>query len=338
MPLTDLDLKRRQQLKDAQQQLGVQPEQTNQYSQHPKLRDQYEDVGWDSQSHQVTIGGAQFQQGEIPGTIFDPKGHHHVTDREALDAAIKAQQGQGGQPPGGGDGHSLQGHMTQETQDIIQQLKDYIGTPHKTPDEVLQSDYGQQLMGSADAIRDQQMRQARAQLAGAGALYPDDTRAADRFAQVGAEAARMQAGQILPQLLQATQRQRGLGLNELQTMLAAQSGEEARAIQEAINLFQAQAPYTLLTEEQKHSLPLQWTQTMGEVPGGDVSPGGDMVPARVYTGQRGGTIDWRRAPDGTGNVVTINGHDIDVEAVGGRNVDGTVYLPKEVIEAALGAG
>ncbi len=234
------------------------------------------------------------------------------------------------------DPHSLQPQMTQEVQGVLQQLRDYIGTPHQTPDQVLQSDYGQQLVGAADTMRDRAMRQARAQLAGSGALYPDDTRAASRFAQEGAEHARMLSAQVLPQLLAATQQQRGLGLQELTTMLGAQSGEEARAISEALRVFQTYAPYTMGTWDQINRLPLEWTHAMGQVPGGAQPGGGGMVPARQYVEQMGGQIKHHRSQSGA-DVITINGRELVVQEIDGAYIqDGRTYLPQWVIDQALG--
>jgi len=225
--------------------------------------------------------------------------------------------------------------FTPQVQDLLSQIKSYISRPPQTPDQMLQSDYGQQLTGAVDTLRDQQMRQARAQLAAAGGLYPDDTRAAERFGQVGAEAARMQAGQILPALLAAAQGQRSAGLNELLAGLGAQTGEEAAALNRILSTFGTVAPYQYLTEYQRQTLPLQWAEAVGQVPGGSIPGGGGTVPARQYVEQRGGSITWSRSPSG-GNIVNINGRVIDVEAVGGQNIDGRIYLPQWIIDQALG--
>ena len=231
--------------------------------------------------------------------------------------------------------------FTPQVQDLLSQIKSYISRPPQTPDQMLQSDYGQQLTRAVDTLRDQQMRQARAQLAAAGGLYPDDTRAAERFAQVGAEAARMQAAEVLPALMQAAQSQRSMGLNELLSGLGAQSGEEAAALNRILGTFQATAPYQYLTEYQRQTLPLEWAGAIGEVPGGTI-PGSvpseqaaGFVPARQYVEQLGGRVTWRRAPDG-GNIITVNGVDIDVEAVGGENRGGRIFLPQYVIDQVMG--
>jgi hypothetical protein len=225
--------------------------------------------------------------------------------------------------------------FTPQVQDLLSQIKSYISQPPQTPDQMLQSDYGQQLTGAVDTLRDQQMRQARAQLAAAGGLYPDDTRAAERFGQVGAEAARMQAAEVLPALMQTAQSQRSMGLNELLSGLGAQSGEEAAALNRVLSKFQTYAPYQYLTEYQRQTLPIQWAEAIGEVPGGSIPGGGGTVPARQYVEQKGGKIDWRRAPDG-GNIVIINGRNIHVEESGGQNIDGRIYLPQWIIDQALG--
>lgn len=304
------------------------------YTKYPTLRNLYENVGWDQPTRTVTVQGAQFQAGKIPGTYFDPQGRHYVTDRSALESAIKAQtqpqiQQQPQQP------QNITQEFTPQVQNLLSQIKSYISQPLQTPDELLQSEYGQQLQAAADTMRDQQMRQARAQLAAAGGLYPDDTRAAERFAQVGAEAARMQAAEVLPALMQAAQSQRIMGLNELLSGLGAQSGEEAAALNRALSTFQTYAPYQYLTEYQRQALPIQWAEAIGEVPGGSIPGGGGIVPARQYVEQKGGKIDWRRAPDG-GNIVIINGRNIHVEEAGGQNIDGRIYLPQWIIDRALG--
>ena len=267
------------------------------------------------------------------------------TDQSAADAFRQAhpnyfQTQQPAQAPQQTPGVSnITSEYTPEVSSLLQQLRDYLGTPHQTPDQVMQSDYGQQLMGSADAIRDQQMRHARAQLAGSGALYPDDTRAAERFADVGAEAARMQAGQILPQLLAATQGQRAAGLNELMTGLGAHHSAEGNALSRILQTFQTAAPYYLTTEEFRQRQPYDWTSMMGQVPGGAVPAGGGgggTVPARQYVEQKGGQIAHRKAPDGT-DIVTINGHDIPVQSIPGAYIEnGRTFLPQWVIDQALG--
>jgi hypothetical protein len=315
------------------------------------LRNVYSDTAYNPATKQVGVGGATFQAGQIPGTQFTG-GTHYVTDKSALQAAIEAQLGRqaagapAAQPatapqPTSAAGFDMRAETSPEVQAMLNQIRGYINQPPQTPDELLQSEYGQQLQAAADTMRDQQMRQARAQLAASGGLYPDDTRAAERFGQVGAEAAQMQAGQILPALLAAAQGQRSAGLNELLAGLGAQTGEEAAALNRILGTFQATAPYQYLTEYQRQTLPLEWAGAIGEVPGGTI-PGSvpseqaaGFVPARQYVEQLGGRVTWRRAPDG-GNIITVNGVDIDVEAVGGENRGGRIFLPQYVIDQVMG--
>ncbi len=320
-----------------------------------QIRSMYGDTTY--KDGQVGVGGAQFQSGQIPGTHL-LGGHHFVTDQAALDAAIKAQQAQAPAGPAPGptptetpaaapaDLTSTQ----QAIQDLIGKVRSIVDTAPMTPDEALQSDYGQQLIGAADTMRDRAMREARAQLAASGALYPDDTRAASRFAQEGAEHASMLAGQILPKLLADTRAQRATGLSELYNLIGAKAGEESRVLADAMNLFSTTAPYTMMTQHQRQMLPWTIAQIMGEtVQGSPYSPhmehapgisgaaSEESVPARQYVESRGGKIAWRRGPDG-GNIVTINGRDIDVEGSGGINLNGRIHLPQEVLDAALGVG
>lgn len=309
------------------------------------LRNVYSDTAYNPATKQVGVGGATFQAGQIPGTQFTG-GTHYVTDKSALQAAIEAQLGRqaagapAAQPatapqPTSAAGFDMRAETSPEVQAMLNQIRGYINQPPQTPDELLKSEYGQQLQAAADTMRDQQMRQARAQLAASGGLYPDDTRAAERFGQVGAEAAQMQAGQILPALLAAAQGQRSAGLNELLAGLGAQTGEEAAALNRILSTFGTVAPYQYLTEYQRQTLPLQWAEAVGQVPGGSIPGGGGTVPARQYVEQRGGSITWSRSPSG-GNIVNINGRVIDVEASGGENIDGRIYLPQWIIDQALG--
>ena len=237
------------------------------------------------------------------------------------------------QTPGAGN---ISDEYTPAVSSLLQKMQNYIGTPHQTPDQVMQSDYGQQLMAATERMRDEQNKHARAQLAGSGALYPDDTRAAERFAEVGANIAGMQAGQVLPQLLAAAQGQRAAGLNELMTGLGAHSNAEAQALNRILQTFQTYAPYTMLTQAQQHELPLRWTETMGQVPGGAQPGGGGTVPARQYVEQKGGQISHRKDANGN-DIVTINGHDISVQSIPGAYIEnGRTYLPQWAIDQALG--
>ncbi len=99
------------------------------------------------------------------------------------------------------------------------------------------------------------------------------------------------------------------------------------------------APYTHRTLADQDRLAFDWTALMEEVvthgPGGgtESDPDNQMVAAREYVEGRGGTIQWSR--DGGYETVTINGKVIDVDEFG-DNVGGTVYLPKFIIDAALG--
>lgn len=81
---------------------------------------------------------------------------------------------------------------------------------------------------------------------------------------------------------------------------------------------------------------LREAQLFGEMGGhgGGTTGTGQVVGARDLVESHGGTIDWRRAPDG-GDIVTINGKDIHVQAAGGQNVGGTVQLPDSVVYGAL---
>ncbi len=54
--------------------------------------------------------------------------------------------------------------------------------------------------------------------------------------------------------------------------------------------FQAYAPYNYLTEYQRQNLPLQWTQTMGQVPGGTAA--GNVAPVQATTTVRNGATVW----------------------------------------------
>ncbi len=298
------------------------------------LRDAFQDVTYDPASRQVGIGGATFQAGQLPGTQFRD-GSHYVTDQSALQAAIDRQR-QTEQPAQEQPRQDITSEYTPEVQSLLEQIRGYIGTPPKTPDQMLQSEYGQQLMGAVDTMRDQQMRQARAQLAAAGALYPDDTRAAHRFADVGAEAARMQAAEVLPRLLSAAQQQRGMGLQEIMTGLGAHTQAEQAALARVLDTFRTTAPYYLQREEFRQQLPLQWTQAMGQVPGGAVPGGGGQVPARQYVEQKGGQISHRKDAQGN-DIVTINGRDVLVQSIEGAYIqDGRTYLPQWVIDQALG--
>jgi hypothetical protein len=243
--------------------------------------------------------------------------------------------------------------FTPQVQDLLSQIKSYISRPPQTPDQMLQSDYGQQLTGAVDTLRDQQMRQARAQLAAAGGLYPDDTRAAERFAQVGAEAARMQAAEVLPALMQAAQSQRSMGLNELLSGLGAQSGEEAAALNRVLSQFQTYMPWRDMTPAQKAELYLRGSELGGQFspfyPGQEISYAGgadisagvpqsaqQYVSGNMITDVRpfvqaispGARVDWDASRP---NEVRINGLPIQ-----GRVVNGKIQVPVGDVRLALG--
>jgi len=107
--------------------------------------------------------------------------------------------------------------------------------------------------------------------------------------------------------------------------------------------FLGTAPYMHLTASERNRLLYDWAALMEEMPGhlpgqtggGTRDESDKMVPAREYVESRGGAIHWERSEDG-GDIITINGRRIDVQASGGDNVDGTVYLPAHILDAAMG--
>ena len=107
-----------------------------------------------------------------------------------------------------------------------------------------------------------------------------------------------------------------------------------------INQFQALAPYMYGTWAQRQELPLQWTGTIGEVPG-DFNVGGAPFPslgptnASTYVGDRGTVkVEQKNGND----VVTINGLTIDVASVGGYVQNGQAFIPGWIIDYALSVG
>ena len=323
------------------------------------LRNVYSDTAYNPATKQVGVGGATFQAGQIPGTQFTG-GTHYVTDKSALQAAIEAQLGRqaagapAAQPatapqPTSAAGFDMRAETSPEVQAMLNQIRGYINQPPQTPDELLQSEYGQQLQAAADTMRDQQMRQARAQLAASGGLYPDDTRAAERFGQVGAEAARMQAAEVLPALMQTAQQQRGLGLNELIAGLGAQSGAEAAALNRVLGRFQTYMPWLDMTPAEKAELYLRGSELGGQFsdiyPGQEASYTGSAgvpqsaqqyVSGNMITDVRpfvqaispGARVDWDASRP---NEVRINGLPIQ-----GRVVNGKIQVPVGDVRLALG--
>ena len=214
---------------------------------------------------QVGLGGATFQSGQIPGTTLTG-GTHYVNDQAALQNAIREQLAKvSGQPgvgtntgvgsnlPGAGQGFDWRSEASPEATSWLDQLRSYIGQPPQNIDQLMQGDYYQSLKGAADAQTAEQMMQAKAQLAGAGGLYPDDTRAASRFAEEG-ERASARLNQIIPHLVQAAQSQRGMGLNELIQGFNAFSGLDQQYWQRGMTEAQTMLPYTRLTIGQKAEL------------------------------------------------------------------------------------
>lgn len=317
------------------------------YKQYPAIREVYQDVGWDPEAHKATVGGAQFQQGKIPGTAYDEKTwRHYVTDQSALDAAIRKQVPGFGQEqpkestettqPPQDDPFSLDAQMTQNVQDILGQIRGYTESPPQSVDDIMAGEAYQGMKGAIDQQTEQAMRDVKAQLAASGVLGEGSTPAVERMGHVGHQASQ-QLGQLIPQLVQAAQGQRQAGLQELISGLGAQTSAEQQAVLQALDTFSTMAPYQFLTEQQRQMLPMEWAGLMGEVPGGAMPESGGTVPARQYVEQLGGSITWRRAPDG-GNIVVVNGKEIDVEGMGGQNIDGHVYLPQTILDIALGRG
>ena len=299
---------------------------------------------------QVGLGGATFQSGQIPGTTLTG-GTHYVNDQTALQNAIRAQLAKvSGQPGvgtntgagssllGAGQGFDWRSEASPEAISWLDRLRSYIDQPPQSIDQMMQGDYYKGLKGAADAQTSDQMMQAKAQLAGAGGLYPDDTRAASRFAEEG-ERASARLNQIIPHLVQAAQGQRASGLDELLQGFGAQSGQERDAFNRLLSTFQTTAPFNMMTESERQRLRIEWAGAIGEVPGS--SPGqagqatGGLIQARDYVTQKGGSI-FHRVVNGR-HIITINGRDIDVLAVGGNLDGGRAYLPQSVIDVALGA-
>ena len=216
---------------------------------------------------QVGLGGATFQSGQIPGTTLTG-GTHYVNDQTALQNAIREQlakaQGGGsqlGQNAGqnnvgqnvSNQAQNITNEFTPDVQNFLSQIRSYISQPPQTVDQMMQGDYYQSLKGAADAQTADQMMQAKAQLAGAGGLFSDDTRAASRFSEEG-ERASARLNQIIPHLVQASQSQRGMGLNELIQGFNAFSGLDQQYWQRGMTEAQTMLPYTRLTIGQKAEL------------------------------------------------------------------------------------
>lgn len=95
-----------------------------------------------------------------------------------------------------------------------------------------------------------------------------------------------------------------------------------------LSQFQTYAPYYMLTEAQRQSLPLEWSQTFGEAPAGYEQTN---VPVRTYVGNQA-KVGY---DEKTGKVI-INGVAVKPEDVGGFIQNGVAYLPKNIVDAILG--
>lgn len=111
--------------------------------------------------------------------------------------------------------------------------------------------------------------------------------------------------------------------NELQRALDEAYRRKMLSLQE----FQTYAPYMQLTELQRQTLPMEWSQLAGEVATG---PGTENVPVRSYVGTSG-TVGYDSS---TGEVI-INGVRVKPSDVGGYISAGTAYLPRNVIDDIL---
>jgi hypothetical protein len=234
-------------------------------------------------------------------------------------------------------------NMSPEVSKLLSQLKSYLGGNPSSMQDVMDSDAYRDMSGAIDTQAEQAMRAGRADLAARGVLGAGSTPAAEKYAQIAGEQAALR-GALVPQLMNASNSQYQQGFGNLLSMLGAQSGQEQTGFNNLINMFNTLAPYQYLTEAQRQQLPLDWTQVIGSVPGSTPGAGGNLpsmptgsgalVPARDYVTSHGGTI--RYDTRGGRDIVTINGKEIDVAAVGGSVVGGRAQLPQWVLDTALG--
>lgn len=249
----------------------------------------------------------------------------------------------GGYPSGATPGAgNLQYELSPEVKGILDQINSYMSTNPVTIDNVMASDAYLDMSGAIDMRTEQAQRGGRADLAARGVLGEGSTPAAEKFAQIAGEQAMAQAG-LIPQLMNTAQAQYQSGFQNLMSQLAAQAGQEGMAHDRIMSIFNALAPYQYLTAYQRNTLPIDWANVIGEVPGS--APGGipnmpgagqntGMVPARDYVTAKGGTISYSTV--GGKDVVYINGKAIDVDAVGGKVINGRAQLPQWVVDQALG--
>lgn len=176
---------------------------------------------------------------------------------------------------------NIQSSISPQIQSILSQIESYTNRPPQTPEEIMQGETYKGMKGAIDTQTADAMRSVKAQLAAAGVLGEGSTPAVERMGHVEQQASQA-LGALIPQLVQASQAQRSAGLQELLSMLSAQSGAEGQAYQQGLGMFSALAPYQYLTEHQRQTLPIDWANVIGEVPGtvpGQSLPSGYNPPS-----------------------------------------------------------
>lgn len=176
---------------------------------------------------------------------------------------------------------NFQQSISPEIQNILDQINSYVSSPSQTVDQIMEGDAYQGMKGAIDAQTADSMRGVKAQLAAAGVLGEGSTPAVERMGYVGEQASQA-LGALIPQLVTAAQGQRAAGLNELISRFNALSGAEGQAYQQGLGIFNALAPYQYLTEHQRQTLPIEWAEAVGQVPGtvpGQSLPTGYNPPA-----------------------------------------------------------
>jgi len=228
-----------------------------------------------SNVNQGTLGNQQFSWDEFDkryGSQFASQANQYDSQIQSLLSQLNNQFST--------LSNQLTGQYDTQVQNLIGQLQNAIAN-QPTVDDLMGSDAMQQMLAAIQGQTDQQMKQARADLASRGVLGEGSTPAAERYGQV-AQQASQQIGSLIPSMLStATQMNQG-NVSSLQNLVNLLSGldqqqyqnsvTDAQMLQNVINTlsglsqqdwqrgiteFQATAPYYRLTAAQEAAL-TQW--------------------------------------------------------------------------------
>lgn len=137
-------------------------------------------------------------------------------------------------------------------------------------------------------------------------------------------------------------------VQEFQNKLAAEqalAGLRQNAQQASMQTVLNLLPYVMMTQAQRQSLPLEWSQTMGQTPSTapssvvpSIAEDTNLVPVRAYAAAKGmpNAVDW----DERNRQVIINGVRINLDQIkqlgGDVSPQGISYLPKRTMDLLLG--